>query len=102
MPPRVDVRAVCGSVVLDLVNAEILGDVEVDVSVSFGSVRVDVPVGYDVEVEGTAFFGTFEGDSATGRKGRIRVVGRARFGSVEVRVRQVGLLDKVKGFLVGR
>jgi hypothetical protein len=106
VPSRLVVQATLGSVVLDLVEAEILGDVEIEVRALFGSVEIVVPEGLNVEVSGTALLGSFDHltqAAASRRDGRrVRIHGSATLGSVEIEVRKrPGLLSAVKGFLNG-
>lgn len=108
VPSRVVVSATLGSVELDLTDADISGDVDVDVNVMLGSVRIVVPDDLSVDMSGRAVLGSFDhltqggGKASSGRS--VRVSGRCVLGSVEVVVRPTarGLLDTVKGFLTGR
>lgn len=110
VPSRVKVRALLGSVELDLTEAELSRDETViDVSATFGSITITIPEGLAVECEGNAILGSFEHieQPAASRKDprRVRVVGRALFGSVEIVVvkrKPAGVLEGIKALLGGR
>lgn len=109
VPSRVVVKATLGSVELDLVDADIPGDVDIEVTAILGNVRIIVPEGLFVETSGRAVLGSFDSltQGAASRRDvrRVRIVGRAVLGSVEVVVRppaRRGLVATVKGLLEGR
>lgn len=107
VPSRVVVNATLGAVELDLVDADIAGEVEIEVKALLGSVRIVVPEGLAVDVSGRAVLGSFDHlsqSAATSRDLRsVRITGRCLLGSVEVVVKQApkGLLATVKGLLGG-
>lgn len=107
VPSRVVASAICGAVELDLVDAEIAGEVEIEVKVRLGSVRIVVPDDLAVDVSGSAILGSFEhlsqGAKASRDRRSVRVTGSCVLGSVEVVVKPTarGLLGTVKGLLGG-
>lgn len=106
VPSRVVVGATFGSVELDLVEAEIPGDVDVEVAATFGSVRILVPDDVAVDVDGRALLGSFDHLSQSARapsdERRVRITGRALLGSVEIVVKKrPGLLSSVRSFFTG-
>jgi hypothetical protein len=107
VPSRVVVRATLGSVELDLVEAQVEGEVDIEVRATFGSVRIVVPEGLAIEVNGSAVLGNFDHlvqEPASRRdRRRVRVSGRALMGSVEILVQRksTGLLTKLKALLEG-
>jgi hypothetical protein len=107
VPSRVVVRALFGTVVLDLSEAELGGEVDIDVAATLGTVRIVVPEGLCVRTEGRALLGSFahlDTLAASERDPRrVRIVGRALLGSVEIVVkpRKPSLLASVRGLLTG-
>lgn len=107
VPSRVVVNATLGAVELDLVEAEITGEVEIEVKATLGSVRIVVPEDLAVDVSGSAILGSFEhlSQGAASQRDRrsVRITGRCLLGSVEVVVKPTpkGLLSTVKGLLGG-
>lgn len=107
VPSLVRVRAVLGSVELDLSEAEIAsGETVIEVTAILGNVVVTVPEGLAVDMEGSAILGSFDQlvMSAASRKDgrRLRIVGRARLGSVDVIVKKkTGLLEDIKSTVRG-
>lgn len=107
VPSRVVVNATLGAVELDLVDADIAGEVEIEVKALLGSVRIVVPEDLAVSVSGRAVLGSFDHlsqDAARGRDRRsVRITGSCLLGSVEVVVKRApkGLLSTVKGLLGG-
>jgi hypothetical protein len=107
VPSFVRVRAVMGSVELDLSEAEIAsGETVIEVTAILGNVVVTVPEGLDVQMEGSAILGSFDQlvMSAASRKDgrRVRIVGRARLGTVDVIVKKkTGLLEDIKSTVRG-
>lgn len=107
VPSFVRVRAVMGSVELDLSEAEIAsGETVIEVTAILGNVVVTVPEGLAVEMEGSAILGSFDQlvmSAASRRDGRrVRIVGRARLGSVDVIVKKkTGLLEDIKSTVRG-
>lgn len=107
VPSRVLVTATLGAVELDLVEAEIEGEVEIEVKALLGSVRIVVPDDLAVDVAGRAVLGSFEHHTQRAGSGRdrrsVRITGRCLLGSVEVVVKPArrGLLATVKGLLGG-
>jgi len=107
VPSRLVVKATLGNVELDLSEAQIDGEVDLQVSATFGSVRIIVPEGLALDVDGRAVLGSFEhlAQHARSRRDRrlLRVRGRALFGSVELRVKRqgTGLLTRLKRLLEG-
>lgn len=108
VPSRVVVKATLGNVELDLVEADIPADVDIEVKALLGSVRIVVPDGVAVEMSGRAVLGSFDNltQSASSPRDprRIRVSGSCLLGSVEIVVKPAtrGLLATVKGLLQGR
>lgn len=95
VPSRMRVRALFGSVVLDLRTATLPdGPVELEVSVTFGSLDVIVPPGWQIDNRCGAILASVEQDDSHGAPGRaprvLRLSGRAVFGSVSVRERLPG------------
>lgn len=107
VPSRVVVNATLGNVELDLVEADIPADVDIEVNALLGSVRIVVPEGLAVEMSGRAVLGSFDnltqGASSRRDNRRVCIRGRCLLGSVEVVVRpgRRGLLATVKGLLEG-
>lgn len=107
VPTRLRVRAVLGNVELDLSEAELPAqEVVLEVGALFGSVTIIVPEGLAVDCEGNALFGSFDhvATSAASRRDarRLRIVGGARFGSVEIIVKKsAGVLAQLKSGLQG-
>lgn len=107
VPSRVVVNATLGAVELDLVEAEIAGEVEIEVKVLLGSVRIVVPEDLAVDVSGQAVLGSFDhlsqGSRASRDRRSVRITGKCLLGSVEVVVKPAprGLLGAVKGLLGG-
>lgn len=107
VPSLVRVRAVMGSVELDLTEAEIAsGETVIEVTAILGNVVVTVPEGLAVDMEGSAILGSFDQlvmSAASRRDGRrVRIVGRARLGSVDVIVKKkTGLLEDIKSTVRG-
>lgn len=106
VPSRVKAKALLGNVELDLSEAELSKDETViEASATFGSITITVPDGLAVECEGQAILGSFDHveQEAASRKDprRVRIVGKAIFGSVEVIVKQrpKSLIDNIKGLL---
>lgn len=104
VPQRLVVRALLGSVDLDLSEAELArGETVVEVLATFGSVTIVIADDVEVACEGTATLGSFEhvGQRARSKRDprKLRIVGRALCGSVDVVVRRrppPSLLDEVK------
>lgn len=88
LPPRTNVVAVFGSAKVDLADAGVVGDsVDFVLVTFFGTVKLVVPRGIDMDVTGVPVFGT--------RKDRVR--GRAVLpGSPVVRVRCYPVFGTVK------
>ena len=91
VPGRVVVRALFGDVELDLSEAELRRELtHIDVRVWKGHVRLLVPEGLAVESVGSALLGTFDqvtlAAASTRDPRRVRVEGRAVWGSVVVQV----------------
>lgn len=107
VPSLVRVRAVMGRAELDLTEAEIAtGETVIEVTAILGNVVVTVPEGLAVDMEGSAILGSFDQlvmAAASRRDGRrVRIIGRARLGSVEVVVRKkTGLLEDIKSTVRG-
>ena len=107
VPSFVRVRAVMGSVELDLSEAEIAsGETVIEVTAILGNVVVTVPEGLAVEMEGSAILGSFDQlvtSAASRRDGRrVRIIGRARLGTVDVIVKKkTGLLEDIKSTVRG-
>ncbi len=59
---EIQVRAICGEVVLDFTRAELppSGTIEIDAWAIGGEVKIIVPDGAEVELEGTPFCGSIE------------------------------------------
>jgi hypothetical protein len=100
-PSRVEVSALFGAVELDLTEVELSRDETIiDVNAWFGSISITLPEGLAVTCEGGALFGSFDHVSlqpASRRDPRrVRIVGNARFGSVEIIVKKrVGALQRI-------
>ena len=96
-----------GSVELDLSEAEIAsGETVIEVTAILGNVVVTVPEGLAVEMEGSAILGSFDQlvtSAASRRDGRrVRIIGRARLGTVDVIVKKkTGLLEDIKSTVRG-
>lgn len=92
LPASLDVRAIFGSVELDLRDAQLdPGVTTLHVRATFGNVEITVPPELAVACEGRAIFASFEhkGQGAPAEPGRpcLRIVGTAVFGNVQVKVR---------------
>ncbi len=102
VPSLVKVRAVLGSVELDLSDAELsAGETVLEVRALLGSVTLTVPEGLSVESEGDALLGSFDhlAQEPASRRDtrRLRVVGKATLGSVEIVVKKrAGVIDDLK------
>ena len=59
---EIQVRAICGEVTLDFTLAELppSGMIEIDAQAIFGEVKIIVPDGAEIELEGTPFCGSIE------------------------------------------
>jgi hypothetical protein len=96
LPPRLEVIAVFGGVVLDLREALFLaGRTEIHVVAVMGGAQVIVPPGVSLEVSGSAILGGFaQVDPAPGYPDReqplLRVHGRTILGGVAVETRLPG------------
>lgn len=107
VPSLVRVRAILGSVEIDLCEAELAGgETVLEVTAILGNVVVTVPEGLAVEMEGSAILGSFDHlvMAAASRRDarRVRIVGSARLGSVDVIVRKkTGLLEEIKSTVRG-
>jgi hypothetical protein len=107
VPSLVRVRAVMGSVELDLSDAEIAsGETVIEVTAILGNVVVTVPEGLSVDMEGSAILGSFDqlvmGAASRRDTRRVRIIGRARLGSVDVIVKKkTGLLEDIKSTVRG-
>jgi predicted membrane protein len=92
LPSRFGVRAICGSVELDLRRAELPHELtEITVQAVCGSVELELPDHVDVECVGTTFLGSFSQEGGSRRsedrgqtRPRVRILGRSVFSSVEV------------------
>jgi hypothetical protein len=90
LPPHLEVRAVFGSVELDLRDATFGAFTEISIKATMGSVEITLPMGVRVENDGGAVFGSFECHLAPGAMPMVgtspvvRLTGRAVMGSVEV------------------
>jgi hypothetical protein len=112
VPSLLRVRAWLGSVDLDLSEAELSrGDTVIEVHATLGSVTIVVPEGLAVECEGAAILGSFDHYDIGAQSGRdprrVRIVGRALLGTVDVIVKkrsgalqQIG--EGIKALLTGR
>ncbi|MBL9102401.1 MAG: hypothetical protein JNL82_15685 [Myxococcales bacterium] len=91
---RMQVRALFGSVVLDLRQAVLPpGPLEIDVRVTFGSLDILVPPGWQVDNRCGAVLASVEQDDSPGeaREPRVlRLLGRVVLGSLAVRERLPG------------
>lgn len=107
VPSLVKVRAVLGSVSLDLSEAELAaGETVLEVSALLGNVVVTVPEGLAVECEGSALLGSFDHlvqGAASRRDGRrLRIIGSARLASVDIIVKKkTGVLEEIKSTVRG-
>lgn len=92
--PHTVVRVRFGSAMLDLREAQLPdGDVELSVSVVFGSLEIVVPPGWRVDNRCRGVFSSVDhqpGVGATGEARVLRVTGHAVFGSVEILERPHG------------
>lgn len=73
---------------LDLRDAEVAGELELDVRVFFSSLEIEVPSGWEVAVEVVPIFGSAEVKGRGERSAQaptLRVRGICLFGSVEVK-----------------
>lgn len=101
LPEQVQVHAFLGAVDLDLSDAEVpAAGTVVDCRATAGSITIVVDGDVDVSCEGNALLGSFSAihhDHAGGRpRRRLRIVGRALLGSVDVVVKKrVGALEQV-------
>jgi hypothetical protein len=108
VPSRLRLRAILGSVEVDLCEAEFQqGETVIEVNVFLGSISITVPEGLAVECQGDALLGSFDhlGQQAGNRwdARRVRIVGHARLGSVEVLVKpRTGVLEGIKALITGR
>jgi hypothetical protein len=90
LPERLDVRAVMGSVELDLRRAEFpAGVTEIHVRSILGNVELELPAHVQVESHGHAFLANFSVDGRTRNRGDgdapiVRITGRSIFANVEV------------------
>ncbi len=103
MPRRLEIRALAGSVELDLSRSHFSpGVTEIAVRATLGSIELFLPAGVTIENDGVAFFGSFEFDNRerlhrdqpfhaaiglnalTPTRPIVRITGRALLGSVEV------------------
>ena len=88
MPQQLGARVVCGNLELDLRDARMAaGPTTIEVDVTMGNVEIVVPPGFQVDVQASSFLGAVEErtEPAPGTPASIiRVVGRVRFGHLEV------------------
>jgi hypothetical protein len=107
VPSYVKAAARFGSVEMDLSDADLSrGETVIEVSALFGSVEITVPEGLAIECEGNAVLGSFDhyaADAASRRDARrVRIVGRAVFGSVDIKVKKrTGVLEDIKSVVRG-
>jgi hypothetical protein len=92
LPESLEARAIFGSAVIDLRDAQLEpGVTTLSVRAIFGNVEIIVPPELAVACDGTAIFASFEhkGQSAFAEAGKpcLRIDGTAIFGNVEVKVR---------------
>ncbi|HEU4614536.1 MAG TPA: DUF1707 domain-containing protein [Kofleriaceae bacterium] len=94
VPQRLAASVVCGHLLLDLREARLApGETTIEVSVTMGNVEVIVPPGVEVDVDASSFLAHAEErvEHAGGARGTlVRIVGRVRFGNLEVETRRVG------------
>jgi hypothetical protein len=111
VPHSIRASATFGNVEIDLSTALLApGETELVASALFGNVRIVVPEGLAVDCDGGAILGSFSHVTCAAASAkdprRLRVVGRAVFGNIEVVVvpkkRPGGLLGAVRDLLVGR
>jgi hypothetical protein len=104
-PAFMKVSATAGGAVLDFTEAHIEGVVELRVSAFAGSVRLIVPEGLRVDMQGAGILGSFahlEQGAADGDRRVLKISGRAILGSVEIEVRErPGILSGIKKALFG-
>ncbi|NNF12025.1 MAG: hypothetical protein HKN72_02300 [Gemmatimonadetes bacterium] len=90
MPERLDVRAVMGSLEVDLRRAEFPpGVTEIAIDAILGSIEIDLPEHVQVEDDGHAFLGTFSVRGRSRPRGGdaapvVRITGRSILASVEI------------------
>jgi len=90
------IRVIMGNATLDLREAHLAPGVitEFDVSAIMGELKIIVPPGLHVECDGMAIMGAFADSTTSGDRSpgapRIRIIGAAIMGSVEVRTRLPG------------
>lgn len=83
------IGAIFGGAELDLRNAALAQDANLDVFVAFGGVEITVPKGWRVEVNGFPLFGGFENttakESLPADAPRLRIDATVLFGGLEVK-----------------
>jgi hypothetical protein len=93
VPSQLAARVVCGSLVLDLRDAQLPpGGVTIDVHVTMGNLEILVPPGVATDLDATPVLGNVEDRSeARGATAYlVRITGRVRLGNVEVSTRLRG------------
>lgn len=107
VPPVLKVRAVLGKVELDLSEAELGGgETVLLVSALLGRVVVIVPEGLAIDCQGSAIFGAFDHlvQTAASKRDdrRLRIIGSAKLGRVDLIVRRkTGVLEEIKNAVRG-
>lgn len=94
VPQRLTARVLCGHLLLDLREARLSpGETTIDVQVTMGNLEVIVPPGVEVDVSASSFLGHAEERverSPIPAGPIVRIVGRVRFGNLEVETRRTG------------
>lgn len=109
-PSIARVRAIFGTVVLDLREADIPPDgMDIDAETTFGEIKIFLPLGIGCEVDCTAFLGEVKDKTQQGTPGlpAVRVRGGATLGSIVVQTklpkkeRLEGWRESLRGLLGG-
>lgn len=84
VPSELSARVVCGSVVLDLREAQLAPVTTIEVNITMGNVELLVPPGVSVEMDADPILGNVEDRTEPGLATHlVRVVGRVKLGNLE-------------------
>lgn len=84
VPSELSARVVCGSVVLDLRDAQLAPVTTIEVDITLGNVELLVPPGVSVEMDADPILGNVEDRTEPGlATNLVRVVGRVKLGNLE-------------------